>query len=58
MEINLKLPLDEVNDVLNVTGQLPASTNIWPLAAKINAQATQQMPKQEATTEQGGGSTD
>ena len=47
MEITLKLQLDEVNGLLNVMGQLPTSTNIWPLAAKIRAQAEVQLPKQE-----------
>lgn len=48
MEITLKLDLQEVKGLLNVMGQLPTSTNIWPLAAKIRAQAEQQLPKQEA----------
>lgn len=47
MEIGLKLELQEVNALLNVLGQLPTSTNIWPLAAKIRAQAEVQLPKQE-----------
>lgn len=51
MEINLKLDLQEVNGLLNVMGQLPTSTNIWPLAAKIRAQAEQQLPKQEQPAE-------
>jgi hypothetical protein len=48
MEITLKLDLQEVNGLLNVVGQLPTSTNIWPLAAKIRAQAEAQLPKQES----------
>ena len=47
MEITLKLDLQEVNGLLNVMGQLPTSTNIWPLAAKIRQQAEEQLPKQE-----------
>lgn len=47
MEITIKLQLDEVNGLLNVMGQLPTSTNIWPLAAKIRLQAEEQLPKQE-----------
>lgn len=47
MEITLKLQLDEVNGLLNILGQLPTSTNIWPLAAKIRQQAEEQLPKQE-----------
>jgi hypothetical protein len=51
MEITLKLDLNEVNGLLNVMGQLPTSTNIWPLAAKVRAQAEAQIPKQEAPAE-------
>lgn len=47
MEITLKLDLQEVNGLLNIVGQLPTSTNIWPLAAKIRAQAEEQLPKEE-----------
>ena len=49
MEITIKLQLDEVNGLLNILGQLPTSTNIWPLAAKIRQQAEEQLPKQEQT---------
>ena len=48
MEITLKLELNEVNAVLDILGQMPTSTNIWPLAAKIRAQAEVQLPKQES----------
>lgn len=60
MEIALKLDLQEVNALLNMLGQLPTSTNIWPLAAKIRAQAEMQLPKQEegATDVGQGNSTD
>lgn len=50
MEITIKLDLQEVNGLLNMMGQLPTSTNIWPLAAKIRAQAEQQMPQPAAET--------
>ena len=46
MEITLKLDLQEVNALLNVMGQMPTSTNVWPLAAKVRAQAEQQIPKE------------
>lgn len=46
MEIELKLELNEVNAVLDSLGALPTSTNVWPLAAKIRAQAELQLPKQ------------
>lgn len=48
MEITLKLDLNEVNAVLDSLGNLPTSTNVWPLAAKIRAQAKEQLPKEEA----------
>lgn len=50
MEIAIKLQLDEVNGLLNILGQLPTSTNIWPLAAKIRQQAEEQLPKDEGST--------
>ena len=43
MEITLKLELNEVNVLLDTLGQLPTSTNIWPLAAKIRNQAAHQI---------------
>jgi hypothetical protein len=43
MEITLKLDLTEVNGLLDTLGQLPTSTNIWPLAAKIRGQAALQI---------------
>ena len=46
MEISLQLELNEVNAVLDILGQMPTSTNIWPLAAKIRAQAEVQLPQQ------------
>lgn len=58
MEITLKLELNEVNAVLDIMGQMPTSTNIWPLAAKIRAMAEAQLPKAEAPQEEGSGLTD
>lgn len=46
MEITIKLELNEVNAVLDAIGALPTSTNTWPIAAKIRAQAEVQLPKQ------------
>lgn len=46
MEISIQLELNEVNALLDILGQLPTSTNIWPLAAKIRAQAEVQLPQQ------------
>jgi hypothetical protein len=47
MEISIQLELNEVNAVLDAIGQLPTSTNTWPIAAKIRAQAKEQLPHQE-----------
>lgn len=47
MELTLKLDLNEVNAVLDSLGQLPTSANVWPLAAKIRAQAQEQLPAPE-----------
>lgn len=58
MEITLKLTLDEVNGMLGIFGKLPTETNIWPLAAKIRAQAEEQLPKQEEGADGGSSSGD
>lgn len=58
MQIELKLTLDEVNGLLNILGQLPTSTNIWPLAAKVREQAQAQLPQPEPGDEQQAGGTD
>lgn len=55
MDITLKLDLNEVNGLLNILGQLPTSTNIWPLAAKIRAQAEEQLPAEEPAADAVGG---
>jgi hypothetical protein len=47
MELIIKLELNEVNAVLDAIGQLPTHTNTWPIAAKIRAQAAEQLPQQE-----------
>ena len=51
MEITLKLQLDEVNAMLNLLGQLPTSTNVWPLCSNIRQQAEAQLPKKEEVSE-------
>lgn len=55
MELTLKLDLNEVNVVLDSIGQLPTSTNVWPLAAKIRMQAQEQMPKEQEVLGNGDG---
>lgn len=47
MEISLQLELNEVNALLDMMGAQPTSTNVWPLAAKIRAQAEVQLPKHD-----------
>jgi hypothetical protein len=58
MEISLQLELNEVNAVLDILGQMPTSTNIWPLAAKIRAQAEVQLPKHSEGAGDEGSTTD
>lgn len=44
MEIELKLTVDEVNAVLQTLGNLPTSSNAWPLLMKVKSQAEVQIP--------------
>lgn len=37
--IKLDLHLDEVNGILQILGQMPSSSNVWPLMQKIQKQA-------------------
>jgi hypothetical protein len=48
MEINLKLHIDEVNLILQVMGDLPSKTGVFPLMQKIQAQGQEQMPQEES----------
>lgn len=47
MEVELKLTVEEVNAVLNLMGELPTKTGVFPLAVKIKSQAEAQLPKPE-----------
>lgn len=58
MQLTIQLELNEVNAVLDAIGQLPTSTNTWPIAAKIRAQAAAQLPKQEEGAGDEGSTTD
>ncbi len=42
--ITLTLELHEVNVILQTLGNLPTSSNVWPLAQKIQEQAAPQVP--------------
>jgi hypothetical protein len=48
MEITLKLDINEVNFILQVLGELPSKSGVWPLIGKIKEQADPQVPKEEA----------
>lgn len=58
MEITLKLELNEVNALLDMMGAQPTSTNVWPLAAKVRAQAEVQLPKNTEGAGDEGSTTD
>lgn len=47
MELNIKLNQTEVQDILNVLGELPSKSGAWPLMMKIQAQAQAQLPEPE-----------
>ncbi len=48
MDLNLSLNVNEVNAILQILGQLPTSSNAYPLLMKIKGQAEAQLPKEEA----------
>jgi hypothetical protein len=44
--MNLNLEIAEVNFILQVLGQLPTSSNVYPLLKKIEGQAQEQTPQE------------
>jgi hypothetical protein len=44
--MNLNLDQKEVQYILNVLGELPAKSGVWPLIVKIKEQAEEQLPKE------------
>jgi len=44
--IKLELTIDETNAVLQVLGELPSKTGIFPLLVKVKEQAEKQIPKE------------
>jgi hypothetical protein len=46
-KIALDLTAEEVNAILQVLGELPTKTGVFPLVIKIKEQADAQMPKKE-----------
>jgi len=43
--MNLNLDANEVQFILNVLGELPSKSGVWPLILKIKEQAEAQVPK-------------
>jgi hypothetical protein len=46
--MNLNLETNEVQFILNVLGEMPAKSGVWPLIVKIQEQAKAQEAKPEA----------
>ena len=44
--MKLELETNEVQYILNVLGEIPAKSGVWPLLVKIKEQADAQMPKE------------
>lgn len=44
--MNLELDQNEVQYILNVLGEIPAKSGVWPLIVKIKEQADAQLPKE------------
>lgn len=45
--IELKLTVQDVNALLQVLGELPTKTGVFPLAVKIKSQADEQLKAQD-----------
>ena len=44
--MNLNLDANEVQFILNVLGEMPAKSGVWPLILKIKEQAEAQVPQE------------
>ena len=44
--MKLELDQNEVQYILNVLGEIPAKSGVWPLIVKIKEQAEEQLPKE------------
>jgi hypothetical protein len=49
--MKLELETNEVQFILNVLGEMPAKSGVWPLILKIKEQADAQAPKDESTVQ-------
>ena len=45
--MKLELETNEVQFILNVLGEMPAKSGVWPLIVKSKEQAEAQLPKEE-----------
>jgi hypothetical protein len=43
--MKLELEANEVQFILNVLGEMPAKSGVWPLILKVKDQADAQLPK-------------
>ena len=48
LAMNLNLDQNEIQFILNVLGDLPAKTGVWPLIVKIKEQAEAQIKPEES----------
>ena len=49
--MKLELETNEVQFILNVLGEMPAKSGVWPLLLKIKDQAEAQVSKDESTVQ-------
>jgi len=49
--MKLELDVNEVQFILNVLGEMPAKSGVWPLILKIKEQAETQLPKDAPVAE-------
>lgn len=42
----IELEVNEVQFILNVLGEMPAKSGVWPLILKVKEQAEAQVPKE------------
>jgi hypothetical protein len=49
--MKLELETNEVQFILNVLGEMPAKSGVWPLIVKIKEQADAQLPKDAPAAE-------
>jgi hypothetical protein len=52
-KLTIDLTLEEVQFILNVFGDMPAKSGVWPLIVKIKDQADSQLPTIPQPTDNG-----